>query len=136
MVAITFDFMVTVVGCLTWSVNPVSIVKFIKKLCTAERSADLMKRLKVSRKTYDPPSLWSDLLLRIDAMTLTGILQIEQAACLRKLLWARDAQTADVFVNLADRADAELAAGLLSMINATRRYKNLVVDQRTRIDIM
>ena len=83
-----------------------------------------MKRFKVNRKTYDPP-IWSDLLLRIDAMTLTGILQIEQAACLRKLVWARDAQTADVFVNLADRADGELAAGLLSMTNASRRYKHL-----------
>jgi len=91
-------------------------------LCIAERSAELMKRLKVSRKTYDPPSVWSDLLLRIDAMTLTGTLQIEQAASLRKLVWARDAQTADVFVNLVDRADSELAAGLLSMTNETRRY--------------
>lgn len=83
-----------------------------------------MKRFKVSRKTYDPPSVWSDLLLRIDAMTLTGILQVEQAGALRKLVWARDAQTADVFANLVDRADAELAAGLLSMINETRRYKH------------
>jgi len=76
----------------------------------------------MSRKTYDPPSVWSELLLRIDAMTLTGTLQIEQAASLRKLVWARDAQTADVFANLVDRADVELAAGLLSMVNGTRRY--------------
>ena len=118
-----------------WKVHVSSTVTFTKRclkcgMCIAERSAELMKRFNINRKTYDPPSIWSDLLLRIDAMTLTGILQIEQASCLRKLVWARDAQTSDMFVNLADRADAELAAGLLSMTNANRRYKHLVANHR------
>uniref|UniRef100_A0A7I4AQ84 starch synthase n=1 Tax=Physcomitrium patens TaxID=3218 RepID=A0A7I4AQ84_PHYPA len=85
------------------------------------KSAGSMKRFKMNRKRFNPPSIWSEILLRIDAMTLTGVLQIEQATSLRKLVWARDAQIADMFFKLADGNDAELSARLLSIISSTRR---------------
>lgn len=90
-------------------------------LCLAVRFAELRKRLKIGGQKDDPPSLWSDLLLRIDAMTLTGALKIEQASSLRELVRARDAQTSDVFARFVDIEDRELAAVLLPLIDSSKR---------------
>jgi hypothetical protein len=90
-------------------------------LCLAVRFAELRKRLKIGGQKDDPSSLWSDLLLRIDAMTLTGALKIEQASSLRELVRARDAQTSDVFARFVDIEDRELAAVLLPLIDSSKR---------------
>jgi starch synthase len=82
----------------------------------------LRSEWKVSwKEILDVPSLWSELLLRIDSMLVTGAVRVEQVSALRGLALARDAQAAKVFTKLLEKDDRELASGLLPLLDPKRK---------------
>ncbi len=82
----------------------------------------LTSERKVGRKEIlDVPSLWSELLLRIDSMLVSGAVRVEQVSALRGLALAHDAQAAKVFTKLLEKDDRELASGLLPLLNPKRK---------------
>ncbi|MCO5597481.1 hypothetical protein L7F22_051559 [Adiantum nelumboides] len=68
-----------------------------------------------------PLSIFSELLLRIDSMVLTGAINVGQAGLLKSLALKQDAQAANVFSLLRPKGDKELASGLLPLLDPNRR---------------
>ncbi|KAJ4714627.1 Starch synthase, chloroplastic/amyloplastic [Melia azedarach] len=60
----------------------------------------------------DNPSIFWELLLRIDAMVLTGMINTGEASNLRKLVLDCKVSVADVFADILPKRDAELLAEL------------------------
>ncbi len=90
--------------------------------CSAVSDFRLTSEWKVGwKEILDVPSLWSELLLRIDSMLVTGAVRVEQVSALCGLALARDAQAAKVFTKLLEKDDRELASGLLPLLNPKRK---------------
>lgn len=69
----------------------------------------------------DPPSVWSNLLVRIDSMLLSGAVTVEEARSLRRLVAARDVRAAEAFEDLSEWSDEELSKLLLNFTKGSDR---------------
>lgn len=58
----------------------------------------------------DKQSIYWELLLRIDSMVLTGLINTGEASDLRNLVLDSKVSVADVFSNVLQKSDAELLA--------------------------
>ncbi|KVI02763.1 Starch synthase, catalytic domain-containing protein [Cynara cardunculus var. scolymus] len=65
----------------------------------------------------DPSSISSELLLRIDSMVLTGILDTREASGFRGLLTDTKLRVADYFSNMMSKSDSEVLAALRHFSN-------------------
>ncbi|KAL2643241.1 hypothetical protein R1flu_010828 [Riccia fluitans] len=73
------------------------------------------------QKPSNPSSVWGELLLRVDSMTMSGNITLSQATGLRNLIRKRDAQAADVYFNTFGKDDRELSFGLLQLLDPSKR---------------
>ncbi|KAI5068129.1 hypothetical protein GOP47_0016474 [Adiantum capillus-veneris] len=81
-----------------------------------------------------PSPVFSELLLRIDSMVLTGAINIEQASRLKSLVSKQDAQAAKTFLSLEPQGDKELAFGLLPLLDPNRRFGLHITHICTELD--
>ncbi|KAJ0726335.1 putative starch synthase, catalytic domain-containing protein [Helianthus annuus] len=68
----------------------------------------------------DPFSIISELLLRIDSMVLTGILDTREASGFRSLVINTSLNIADYFADIISKSDAEILAQLRHVSNKTK----------------
>lgn len=73
-----------------------------------------------SKVKGDPPSIFSEILLRIDLMVLSGAVSTAQASEMRSLVANRDPVLAETFYNLKHTSDKELLAGLIPLLDRKR----------------
>jgi hypothetical protein len=66
--------------------------------------------------------IFSDMLVRLDSMVLTGAINTGQASLLKVLALKRDIQTAEKFSQSRIKSDRELALDLLPLLEPNRRY--------------
>jgi len=69
-----------------------------------------------------PPSVWSNLLVRVDSMLLSGAVTVDEARSLRRLVAARDIRAAEAFEDLAEWSDEELSKLLLNFTKGGDRW--------------
>eukprot|EP01018_Ginkgo_biloba_P002300 Gb_24148 [translate_table: standard] len=81
----------------------------------------IQKSKKNAMIKIDPPSIFSEMLLRIDSMVLEGAVSKGQASEMRSLVMNKDSATAETFYNLQHKNDRELAAGLLPLLDPKKR---------------
>lgn len=79
-------------------------------------------------------TVFSELLLRIDSMVLTGAVNVRQASGLKGLALKQDAQAANVFSSLKMKGDKELASGLLPLLDPNRRFSLHITHICTELD--
>ena len=80
------------------------------------------RRKHYSGTTIELIPIFSDMLVRLDSMVLTGAINIGQANLLKGLALKRDAQAADIFSYFRSKSDNELASELLPLIDPNRRF--------------
>ncbi|KAG0622794.1 hypothetical protein M758_3G123800 [Ceratodon purpureus] len=68
-----------------------------------------------------PWDFWSGLLLRIDALMLSDLLNQEDAKELQLMAWQRDKRLRDIYVNHEDENDEGLAGKFMDLIQPKRR---------------
>lgn len=82
----------------------------------------------------EPTPAFSELLLRIDSMVLTGAVNVGQASLLKSLALKQDAQAAYIVSSLRTKNDKELASGLLPLLDPNRRYGLHIAHICTELD--
>ncbi|OWM66155.1 hypothetical protein CDL15_Pgr013372 [Punica granatum] len=103
-------------------------IKALEELDRAYREKQLLldkiEQLEAKKQAgvgRDNLSICWELLLRIDSMVLTGLVNVEEASNLRKLIMESRAITADIFSGILDKRDAELLAEVRNFANGSRR---------------
>lgn len=86
------------------------------------------------KRSLAPSSVFSELLLRIDSMVLTGAVNKGQASGLKGLALKQDAQAANVFSSLWRDGDKEIASGLLPLLDPNRRFGLHIIHICTELD--
>ncbi|KAH7284391.1 hypothetical protein KP509_34G052700 [Ceratopteris richardii] len=69
-----------------------------------------------------PSPIFSELLLRLDSMVLTGAINRGQASQLKSLILKQDVGVANTFSSLRQKSDRDVASGLLPLLNPNRRF--------------
>lgn len=69
------------------------------------------------------PSVWSELLLQIDALAMSGAIKAVEAKSLRRLVISRDLEAAEHFSKLSSQTivGKDLARGLLALLDPNYR---------------
>ncbi|KAK9110928.1 hypothetical protein Scep_018447 [Stephania cephalantha] len=70
---------------------------------------------------FSNPSVCSELLLRIDSMVLTGIIDVKEASDFRNLLVQNKVSTGDVFSKIPEKSDIELLAEIRHFLHRSKR---------------
>lgn len=75
------------------------------------------------------PSVWSELLLQIDALAMSGAIKAVEAKSLRRLVISRDLEAAEHFSKLSSQTivGKDLARGLLALLDPNYRRKLHIV---------
>ncbi|GLJ30178.1 hypothetical protein SUGI_0596930 [Cryptomeria japonica] len=81
-----------------------------------------------SKVKGDPPSIFSEMLLRIDLMVLSGAISTAQASEMRSLVTNKDPILAETFYNLKHMSEKELLVGLLPLLDRKRRQALHIVQ--------
>ncbi|KAJ9564133.1 hypothetical protein OSB04_000099, partial [Centaurea solstitialis] len=82
----------------------------------------------------DPSSISSELLLRIDSMVLTGILDTREASGFRGLLTDKKPSVADYFSNMMSKSDAEILAELRHFSNKSKMKCSHIIHICTEME--
>ncbi|XP_031385466.1 probable starch synthase 4, chloroplastic/amyloplastic isoform X2 [Punica granatum] len=118
---------------LRWSLSDILYlnkqrIKALEELDRAYREKQLLldkiEQLEAKKQAgvgRDNLSICWELLLRIDSMVLTGLVNVEEASNLRKLIMESRAITADIFSGILDKRHAELLAEVRNFANGSRR---------------
>ncbi|KAH9300817.1 hypothetical protein KI387_012400, partial [Taxus chinensis] len=89
---------------------------------------DLQKSKKKSGVKVDPPSIFSEILLRIDSMVLVGAISTAQASEMRSLVVNKNPVLAETFYNIKHMSEKEMASGLLPLLDLKRRQALHIVQ--------
>lgn len=82
---------------------------------------DKIQQLEAVNKLGNEQSLWRELLLRIDSMVLTGLIDSAEASGMRKAVMGNKFSVALVFFDIRQKTDAELLAQLRHFSDGSRK---------------
>ncbi|KAJ6915779.1 starch synthase 4 [Populus alba x Populus x berolinensis] len=82
---------------------------------------DKIQQLGAVNKLGNEQSLWRELLLRIDSMVLTGLIDSAEASGMRKAVMGNKFSVALVFFDIRQKTDAELLAQLRQFSDGSRK---------------